>query len=89
MAAAEARIPTMETRIFIFDMGLTPQDPVLRRQIFVSQQKFFINSPGDIGEQARPKHLGFPCNLKVRKSEIVGAVSGPEKPARKGSVCKR
>ena len=32
---------------------------VLRRQIFVLQQEFLIDCSGDIGEQARPKHLGF------------------------------
>jgi hypothetical protein len=42
---------------------LTSPDAVLRRQIFVSQQEFLIDCSGDIGEQARPKHLGFPCNL--------------------------
>jgi putative transposase len=36
---------------------------ILRRQIFVSQQEFLIDCSGDIGEQARPKHLGFLCNL--------------------------
>jgi hypothetical protein len=35
---------------------LTIRDPVLGRQIFVSQQEFLIDCPGDIGEQARPKH---------------------------------
>src|SRR5882762_7044166 len=70
----------------IFD--LPSQDPVLRRQIFVSQQEFLIDCSGDIGEQARPKHLRFPCNLDFVKREIVGAVSKSEKPIRKGSLCK-
>jgi len=37
-------------------LDLPSQDPVLRRQIFVSQQEFMIDCSGDIGEQARPKH---------------------------------
>src|SRR5258708_33726476 len=44
------------------DPGSDLSDPVLRRQIFVSQQEFLIDCSGDIGEQARPKHLRFPCN---------------------------
>src|SRR5262249_36449376 len=64
-------------------LDLTSQDPVLRRQIFVSQQEFLIDCSGDIGEQARPKHLGLLCNLQLRESEIVGAVSGSTKPIRK------
>ena len=42
-----------------------------------------IDCSGDIGEQARPKHLGLLCNLQLRESEIVGAVSGSTKPIRK------
>jgi len=64
-------------------LDLPSQDPVLRRQIFVSQQEFLIHCSGVIGEQVRPKHLGFPCNLSLRESEIVGAVSGSEKAIRK------
>src|SRR4030088_3336996 len=56
------------------------------RSIFVSQQEFLIDCSGDIGEQARPKHLRFPCNLDFVKREIVGAVSKSEKPIRKGSL---
>ena len=40
----------------------------------VSQQEFLIHCSGDIGEQARPRHLGFLSNLYPRESEIVGAV---------------
>src|SRR5215475_6120171 len=47
-----------------------------------------IDCSGDIGEQARPKHLRFPCNLDFLKREIVGAVSKSEKPIRKGILCK-
>jgi hypothetical protein len=36
------------------------RDPVLSRQILASQQEFFIRCSADLGEQARPKHLGFP-----------------------------
>src|SRR6516165_12573523 len=46
------------------------------------QQEFLIHCSGDIGEQARPKHLGFLCNLYLRESEIVGALSGSTKPIR-------
>jgi hypothetical protein len=48
-------------------LDLASQNPVLRRQIFVSQQEFLIDCSGDIGEQARPEHLGFPHNLKLRE----------------------
>src|SRR6267378_7806396 len=47
----------------IFD--LPSQDPVLRRQIFVSQQEFLIDCSRDIGEQARPKHSRASLNLIV------------------------
>ena len=33
-----------------------------------------IDCSGDIGEQARPRHLGFLSNLYLRESQIVGAV---------------
>src|SRR6266404_4045557 len=74
-----------QCRLFSFrkqqpTLDLTSQDAVLRRQIFVSQQEFLIDCSGDIGEQARPKHLRFPCNLDFVKREIVGAVSRLEKP---------
>jgi len=52
--------------------------------MFAAQQEFLIGCSGDIGEQARPKHLGSLSN--VRESEIVGALSGSKKPIRKG-VC--
>ena len=48
-------------------LDLASQNPVLRRKIFVSQQEFLIDCSGDIGEQARPEHLGLPRNLKLRK----------------------
>src|SRR5258706_12927804 len=81
-----------QCRLFSFrkqqpTLDLTSQDPVLRRQIFVSQQKFLIHRSGEIGEQARPKHLGFPCNPYLRASEIVGAVSASEKSIRRASLC--
>jgi hypothetical protein len=33
----------------------------------VSQQQFLIHCSGDMGEQARPEHLGFLHNLKLRE----------------------
>jgi len=42
---------------------LPSQDPVLRRQIFVSQQEFLIDCSADIGERARPKYFRASLNL--------------------------
>jgi hypothetical protein len=33
-----------------FDLG--SQNPIVSRQIFVPHQQFFINSSGDVGQQA-------------------------------------
>src|SRR5256884_797088 len=48
-------------------LDLPSQDPVLRRQIFVSQQEFLIDYSRDIGEQARPKHFKTSLNLTVER----------------------
>src|SRR6267154_5643982 len=53
-------------------LDLTSQDPVLRRQIFVSQEEFLIDWSGGIGEQVCPKH---PIISNFVKGRIVGAVS--------------
>ena len=45
---------------------LASQNPILRHQIFISQQEFLIDCSGDIGGQVRPEHLGFPV-LKLRE----------------------
>src|SRR5205823_4741933 len=47
------------------DLDLPSQDPVLRRQIFVSQQESLIDCSADIGEQARPKHSRASLDLIV------------------------
>jgi hypothetical protein len=59
-----------QRRLFSFGkvqpiLDLASENPVTRRQIFVSQQEFLIDCSGDIGEQARPEHL--PPNLKLRE----------------------
>jgi hypothetical protein len=48
-------------------LDLASQNPVLLRQIFVSLQQFLFHCSGDMGEQARPEHLGFLHNLKLRE----------------------
>jgi len=52
-------------------LDLPSQDPVLRRQIFVSQQKFLIDCSGDIGKQARPKHSRASLNLIVEPALYI------------------
>src|SRR6266849_5252977 len=46
-------------------LDLPSQDPVLRRQIFVSQQEFLIDCSGDISEQPHPEHSRASLNLIV------------------------
>jgi hypothetical protein len=65
---------------------LTSQDPVLCPKIFVPQQQFLIDHPGDVGHHACPKHLGFSLDLHTSESEIVDAVFQPEKPIRGAPV---
>jgi hypothetical protein len=36
--------------------------------------EFLIDPSCDVGQHARPKHLGFPLNRQPRESEIVDAV---------------
>ena len=46
-------------------LDLPSQDPVLRRQIFVSQQEFLIDCSADMRDQARPKHSRASPNVVV------------------------
>jgi hypothetical protein len=36
---------------------LGSENPVLGRQILVSQQQFLVHRSGDVGQHARPNHL--------------------------------
>ena len=61
-----------QRRLFSFGkeqptLDLASQNPALLRQILVSQQQFLIHCSGDMGEQARPEHLEFLHNFKLRE----------------------
>src|SRR5215470_6972350 len=53
--SAKVRFSPSDSLQPAFDLG--SQNPILSHQIFVAHQQFFINSSGDVGQQAGPLHF--------------------------------